>query len=131
VILVAESADDREKLFNLVESIPEIVIGESRCERTGQTRVVELGKPRTNTQQLDDRQMSVEGPDEQIDVWSISPHLNMDYDMAVFDDRDRAIEYANEVIESVFENLGDNETVEVTIKHAVMPRREYEKWLTD
>jgi hypothetical protein len=75
--------------------------------------------------------MSVEGPDDQIDVWSISPHLNMDYDMAVFDDRDRAIEYAREVIESVFENLGDDETVEVTIKHTVMARREYQKWLTD
>ena len=51
VILVAETQDDREKLRNLVESIPEIVIGESRCERTGETRVVELGKPRTDREQ--------------------------------------------------------------------------------
>jgi hypothetical protein len=65
VILVAESADDREKLRNLVESIPEIVIGENRCVRTGETCVVELGKPRTNTQQLDDSQM--------VDEWNKDP----------------------------------------------------------
>lgn len=53
VILVAESPEDREKLRNLVQAIPEIVIGESRCERTGETRVVELGKQTSAKQMIE------------------------------------------------------------------------------
>ena len=46
VTLIAENETDHRKLREITESLPDIVIGESRCERTGETRIVEIGLPR-------------------------------------------------------------------------------------
>ena len=54
IILIAENASDREKLAEIAEFMSAIVIGESRCERTGETRIVEIGVPRTNGQRKDE-----------------------------------------------------------------------------
>lgn len=64
---------------------------------------------------------------EEIDVWEVHPHLNTDYDYAVFDDHVRAIEYAKEVVASFIDDAGEGDCMEMKIKHSVMTRGDYEE----
>ena len=64
---------------------------------------------------------------EQIDVWEVSPHLNTDYDYAIFDDYHRAIEYAKEVVESVCDGLGTGDEVQIKIKLKAMTRYDFDE----
>lgn len=50
VTLLAENETDNRKLREITELIPDIVIGESRNVRTGETRIVEIGMPRITSQ---------------------------------------------------------------------------------
>lgn len=43
--------------------------------------------------------------DVEIDVWEVHPHLDSSFDYAIFDNHAKAIEYAKEVVESVFDEL--------------------------
>ena len=64
---------------------------------------------------------------EEIDVWEVHPHLNTDYDYAIFDDHVRAIEYAKEVVSSFIDDAGLNDELEMKIKHVVMTRYDFDK----
>ncbi len=64
---------------------------------------------------------------EEIDVLEVHPHLNMDYDYAVFDDHVKAIEYAKEVVSSFIDDAGEGEWIEMKIKHSIMTRGDYEE----
>ena len=55
IILVAESKRDREKLAEIAEFMSAIVIGESRCERTGETSIIEIGVPRHTAERENDK----------------------------------------------------------------------------
>lgn len=65
--------------------------------------------------------------DEQIDVWEVHPHLNMDYDYAIFDDHSQAIEYAKTVIESFIDDAQENDELQMKIKHVTMTRYDFEE----
>lgn len=54
IILIAESPADRKKLGEIAEYMSAIVIGESRCERTGKTCILEIGVPKNKGQHADE-----------------------------------------------------------------------------
>ena len=63
----------------------------------------------------------------EIDVWEVYPHLNTDYDYAIFDDHTRAIEYAKEVVSSFIDDASSGEELELKIKHTTMTRGDFEE----
>lgn len=65
--------------------------------------------------------------DVEIDVWEVHPHLDTSFDYAIFDDHARAIEYAKEVLESVFDDLGTGDGVQITIKLTTMTRDDFDE----
>jgi hypothetical protein len=65
--------------------------------------------------------------DVEIDVWEVWPHLNTDYDYAIFDDHTRAIEYAKEVVSSFIDDAGPNDELEMKIKHTTMTRGDFDQ----
>lgn len=65
--------------------------------------------------------------DVDIDVWEVHPHLDPSFDYAIFDDPARAIEYAKEVLESVFDDLGEGDEVQITIKLTTMTRGDFDE----
>lgn len=69
--------------------------------------------------------------DELIDVWEVWPHLNTDFDYAVFDEHTRAIEYAGEVVAAFIDEAGDGDEMPMKIKHTSMTRHDFEECLGD
>lgn len=65
--------------------------------------------------------------DEQIDVWEVSPHINTDYDMAVFCDHTKAIRYVVDLSESIIDELGHDDEAKITIRHTTMARGDFEE----
>ena len=63
--------------------------------------------------------------DEQIDVWEVSPHINTDYDMAVFCDHTKAIRYVVDLAESIVDELGHGDEATITIRHTTMARGDF------
>jgi hypothetical protein len=59
-------------------------------------------------------------PDKLIDVWEVEPHLDKSYDVAVFDDHIRAIDYVREVALSMVDEAGENDEFEIKIRHRSM-----------
>jgi len=68
--------------------------------------------------------------DVEIDVWEVHPHLDTSFDYAIFDDHVRAIEYAKEVLECVFDDLGAGDEVQITIKLTTMTRGDFDEAYT-
>ena len=65
--------------------------------------------------------------DLEIDVWEVHPHLDASFDYAIFDDHARAIEYAKEVLEAVFDDLGNGDEVSIVIKLTTMTRGDFDE----
>lgn len=70
---------------------------------------------------------SKQSPDEEIDVWEVHPHLDASFDYAIFDDHTRAIEYAKEVVESVFDELANGDEASIIIKVTTMTRGDFDE----
>jgi hypothetical protein len=56
-------------------------------------------------------------PDDMIDVWEITPHLNTDYDAAIYDSPERVIEYFRDLAEAALDSLGHGDGMTITITH--------------
>ena len=79
----------------------------------------------------DDVRKNVKTPNEQIDVWEITPHLHEDYDIAIYDNPQRVIEYFRDLAEEALDTLGHGEQMTITIKHTTMSRHEYDRCCGD
>ena len=64
---------------------------------------------------------------ELVDVWEVHPHLNTDYDYAVFDDHTKAIAYVSEVASAFIDGAGDGDEIAIKVKHTSMTRYDYEE----
>jgi hypothetical protein len=63
---------------------------------------------------------------EEIDVWYVRPDKQGKNNEIVFDDRDEAEGYAEHVLSSRFDDLGDDCEETVTIRRGKMLRSKYE-----
>lgn len=72
-----------------------------------------------------------QSPDDQIDVWEITPHLNTDYDIAIYDSPERVIEHFRALAEEALDSLGHGDGMTITIKHTTMSRHDYEECCGD
>jgi hypothetical protein len=69
----------------------------------------------------------VSNPDDEIDVWSVSPDKSGSQARIVFDDQQEAIEYAEEVLEVLFDGLGEGDSDTLTVERGKMKRSAYDK----
>lgn len=65
--------------------------------------------------------------DDEIDVWYVNPDKSGAQARIVFDDRQEAIEYAEEVLEVLFDGLGEGEFDMLTVERGKMKRSAYDK----
>ena len=65
--------------------------------------------------------------DEEIDVWHVTPDKSGSQARIVFDDRQEAIEYAEEVLEALFDGLGEEDSDTLTVERGKMKRIVYGK----
>jgi hypothetical protein len=68
--------------------------------------------------------------DVELDVWEVHPHLDSSFDYAIFDDHARAIQYAKEVVESVFDELSNGDEASIIIKVTTMTRGDFDEAYT-
>ena len=66
-------------------------------------------------------------PDDEIDVWYVTPDKSGAQNRIVFDDRQEAIEYANEVLAVLFDGLGEGDSDTLTVERGKMKRSAYDK----
>ena len=66
-------------------------------------------------------------PDDEIDVWYVSPDKSGAQARIVFDDRQEAIEYAEEVLEVLFGGLGEEDCDMLIVERGKMKRSAYDK----
>ena len=66
-------------------------------------------------------------PDDEIDVWYVTPDKSGSQTRIVFDDRQEAVEYANEVLEVLFDGLGEGDSDTLTVERGKMKRSAYDK----
>ena len=71
-------------------------------------------------------------PDHEIDVWCVSPDKSGSQARIVFDNQSEAIEYANEVLEVLFDGLGEGDLLDfdsdtLTVERGKMKRSAYDK----
>ena len=65
--------------------------------------------------------------DDDIDVWYVTPDKSGSQARIVFDDRQEAIEYAEEVLEVLFDGLGEGDCDTLTVERGRMKRSVYDK----
>ena len=65
--------------------------------------------------------------DQQIDVWEVSPSLDDEADFEIFDCYHAAIEYAKDVLESVFEGLATGDEIAIVIRLTTMTRDKFNR----
>ena len=65
--------------------------------------------------------------DNEIDVWSVTPDKSGSQARIVFDDQQEAIEYAEEVLEALFDGLGEEDSDTLTVERGKMKRSVYDK----
>lgn len=65
--------------------------------------------------------------DDEIDVWSVTPDKSGSQARIVFDDQNEAIEYAEEVLEVLFDGLGEEDSDTLTVERGKMKRSDYNK----
>lgn len=70
-------------------------------------------------------------PNEQIDVWEVTPHPDPSYGKAFFCDAGKALAYLHDVAESLVDEISQGETATLTIKQTSMTRHEYHYCETD
>ena len=66
-------------------------------------------------------------PDDEIDVWYVTPDKSGSQTRIVFDDRQEAVEYANEVLEVLFDGLGEGDSDTLAVERGKMKRSAYDK----
>jgi hypothetical protein len=66
-----------------------------------------------------------------IDVWEVTPHLNPYFDVAIFANPNRIIEYFRDLAEEALDSLGSGETMTITITHKSMTRYDYDSCTSD
>ena len=66
-------------------------------------------------------------PDDEIDVWYVTPDKSGSQSRIVFDDQTEAIEYAEEVLEALFDGLGEGDCDMLTAERGKMKRGVYDK----
>ena len=71
-------------------------------------------------------------PDDEIDVWYVTPDKSGSQSRIVFDDQQEAIEYANEVLAVLFDGLGEGDLLDcdcdmLTVERGKMKRSVYGK----
>ena len=66
-------------------------------------------------------------PDDEIDVWYVTPDNTGSQTRIAFDDRSEAIEYANEVLGVLFDGLGEGDCDTLTVERGKMKRSAYDK----
>jgi hypothetical protein len=69
----------------------------------------------------------VTNPDDEIDVWYVTPDKSGAQNRIVFDDRQEAIEYAEEVLEVLFDGLGEEDCDMLIVERGKMERSAYDK----
>ena len=65
--------------------------------------------------------------DDEIDVWYVTPDKSGSQARIVFDDQQEAIEYAEEVLEVLFDGLGEEDSDTLTVERGKMKRSVYDK----
>lgn len=65
--------------------------------------------------------------DDEIEVWYVTPDKTGAQSRIVFDDRDEAIEYAEDVLEVLFDGLGEEDSDMLTVERGKMKRIVYDK----
>ena len=70
--------------------------------------------------------------DDEIDVWYVTPDKSGSQSRIVFDDQSEAIKYANEVLEVLFDGLGEGDLLDfdsdtLTVERGKMKRSAYDK----
>ena len=66
-------------------------------------------------------------PDDEIDAWYVTPDKSGAQARIVFDDRQEAIEYANEVLAVLFDGLGEGDSDTLAVERGKMKRSAYDK----
>ena len=66
-------------------------------------------------------------PDDEIDVWYVTPDKSGSQARVVFDIRNEAVEYAEEVLEVLFDGLGEGDCDTLTVERGKMKRSVYGK----
>jgi predicted nucleotidyltransferase len=64
--------------------------------------------------------------DDDIDVWYVTPDKSGLQARIVFDDQQEAIEYAEEVLEVLFDGLGEEDSDTLTVERGKMKRSVYD-----
>lgn len=67
----------------------------------------------------------MENSSEEIDVWYVEPDPDNRYTRIVFDDKEKAIDFAHEVLDRLFDRLGDDDCEIMTISSGKITRTEY------
>ena len=65
--------------------------------------------------------------DDEIDVWYVTPDKSGSQARIVFDIRNEAIEYAEEVLEALFDGLGEGDCDTLTVERGKTKRSVYDK----
>ena len=65
--------------------------------------------------------------DEEIIVWYVTPDKSGSQARIVFDDQQEAMEYAEEVLEALFDGLGEGDCDTLTVERGKMKRSGYDK----
>jgi hypothetical protein len=67
----------------------------------------------------------MENSSEEIDVWYVEPDPDNRYTRIVFDDKEKAIDFAHEVLDRLFDGLGTEDCEIMTISSGKITRSEY------
>jgi hypothetical protein len=62
---------------------------------------------------------------EEIDVWYVEPDPDNRYTQIIFNDKDKAIDFAHEVLDRLFDGLGADDCETMTISSDKITRTEY------
>jgi hypothetical protein len=62
---------------------------------------------------------------EEIDVWYVEPDPDNRYTQIIFDDKDKAIDFAHEALDRLFYGLGADDCEVMTISSDKITRSEY------
>ena len=66
-------------------------------------------------------------PDDEIDVWYVTPDESGSQARIAFDDLQEAMEYAEEVLEVLFDGLGEEDCDMLIVERGKMKRSAYDK----
>ena len=67
----------------------------------------------------------MENDSEEIDVWYVEPDPDARYTSIIFDDKDKAIDFAHEVLDRLFDGLEADDRESMSISSDKITRTEY------